>query len=232
MPRSCPPSKFTPRADRQMLKEVSKNPKMSSRYLQQALATVGVKVHASTIRKRLHKFDLHGRHGRRKSWLSEKNMKTRLKLDRVNGDKDQDFWNNVLWTDESKIEFFGQQDRGHVWRKRNSPFQENNLIPTLKHGGGSVMVWRCFAAAGPGQLTIMEYTMNSIVYQRVLEEHVRSSVKELKLMRNWTLQHDNDPKHTSKPTKNQGLAGNEDWRVLEWLSQSPDLNPIEMLWGD
>ncbi|KAI3357975.1 hypothetical protein L3Q82_002998 [Scortum barcoo] len=44
-----------------MLKEVIKSPKISSRDLQQALATVDVKVHDSTIRKRLHKFDFHGR---------------------------------------------------------------------------------------------------------------------------------------------------------------------------
>lgn len=44
MPRSGHPSKFTPRADRKMLKEFSKNPKMSSKDLQQALATVDVKM--------------------------------------------------------------------------------------------------------------------------------------------------------------------------------------------
>ena len=89
MPRSGRPSKFTPRADRKMLKEVSKNPKMSSRDLQQALATVDVKVHASTIRKRLHKFNLHGRCARRKPLLSKRNMKARLKFARVNVGKDQ-----------------------------------------------------------------------------------------------------------------------------------------------
>ncbi|KAI3372490.1 hypothetical protein L3Q82_022689 [Scortum barcoo] len=52
---------FTTRADRKMLKEVIKSPKISSWDLQQALATVDVKVHDSAIRKRLHKFDFHGR---------------------------------------------------------------------------------------------------------------------------------------------------------------------------
>ena len=36
--------------------------------------------------------------------LFKKNVKARLKFARENVDKDQDFWNNVLWTDESKIE--------------------------------------------------------------------------------------------------------------------------------
>lgn len=46
--------------------------------------------------------------------LSKKNIKARLKLARENVDKDHDFWNNVLWTDESKTELFGHHNRGHV----------------------------------------------------------------------------------------------------------------------
>jgi hypothetical protein len=39
------------------------------------------------------------------------------------------------------------------------------------------------------------------VYQDVLQENVRAAVHDLKLKRGWVMQQDNDPKHTSKSTK-------------------------------
>ncbi len=94
-----------------------------------------------------------------------------------------------------------------------------------------MMVWGCFAASGPGRLAVINGTMNSAVYQKILKDNVRPSVRDLKLKRTWVLQQDNDPKHTSESTSEWlKEKQNEDFRVA--YSQSPDLNSIEMLWHD
>ncbi len=93
------------------------------------------------------------------------------------------------------------------------------------------MVWGCFAVSGHGRLAIIDGTMNSAHNHNILKENVRPSFCDLKLKCTWVMQQDNDPKHTSKSTS-EWLKKKKKIKVLEWQSQSPDLNPIEMLWHD
>lgn len=45
-------------------------------------------------------------------------------------------------------------EKRYVWRE-DTAFQHINLTPSVKHGGGRIMVWAYFAAFGPGQVTII-----------------------------------------------------------------------------
>uniref|UniRef100_A0A8C5WC64 Uncharacterized protein n=1 Tax=Leptobrachium leishanense TaxID=445787 RepID=A0A8C5WC64_9ANUR len=58
--------------------------------------------------------------------------------------------------------------------EKGTAHQHQNLIPSVKHGGGSIMVWGCFAASGPGQIVVIDGKMNFRVYQDILQENENS----------------------------------------------------------
>jgi hypothetical protein len=68
----------------------------------------------------------------------------------------------------------------------------------VKHGGGSIMLWRCFSVAGAGRLVRIEAN-----YREILENLLQSA-QDLRLAWRFTFQQDNDPKHTAKT--NAGVA--------------------------
>ncbi len=115
-------------------------------------------------------------------------------------------WENVLWSDETKFELFGHNSKRYVWHKNNTAHHQNNTIPTVMHGGGSITLWGCFSSAGTGALVRVEGIMNRSKYQSILAQNLQASARKLKLKRNVIFQHNNNPKHTSKSTK-------------EWLHQ-------------
>jgi hypothetical protein len=47
----------------------------------------------------------------------------------------------VIWSDESSFMLFPTLGRVYVWRTPNKAYNPEGLVPTVKHGGGSVTVW-------------------------------------------------------------------------------------------
>ena len=64
----------------------------------------------------------------------------------------------------------------------------------------------------------------------ILKQHLKTSVRKLKLGRKWVFQMDKNPKHTSKVVAK--WRKDNKVKVLEWPSPSLDLNPVENLWAE
>ena len=109
----------------------------------------------------------------------------------------------ILWSDETKTELFDLNTKRYVWQKLSTANHPCKTTLMMKHGGGSIVLWRCFSVAGTGRLVKIEGTMNGVKYRQILEENLlrleENLLKEyLRQWRRFTFQQDNDPKHAAK----------------------------------
>ena len=163
--------------------------------------------------------------------MSLKNRKTRLEFVKQRLKKPLQFWNNTLWTDETKINLYQNDGKIRVWGRKGTAHDPKHTTSSVKHGGGSVMAWAYMAANGTGSLVFIDDVtadkssrMNSEVFRAILSADIQPNASEL-IGRRFTVQMDNDPKHTAKATNK--FFKSKKWNVMQWPSQSPDLNPIE-----
>ena len=137
--------------------------------LQGFTAKTGHCVHVITISQALHKSGLYSRVARRKPLLKKPHLESHLRK-AINHSRDsEDMWQKVLWLNKTWMEVFGQNAKCYVWHKPNTAHHPKNTIPTLKHGGGSIMFCGRFSSARIGALVRIEGKMDGAKYRKILE---------------------------------------------------------------
>ena len=96
----------------------------------------GITISEQMVRRRLHEVGLFGRVARKKPYVNKVNRGKRIAFAKTYREKPPGFWNNVLWSDESKFNLFGSDGKVMIWRMPKEEFDPKCTVPTVKHAGG------------------------------------------------------------------------------------------------
>lgn len=200
---------------------VKKNPFIISTEIKNTLEEVGRSYSKSTIKRCLHECKYRGFKTRCKALVTFKNREAKLLFARKRLKKPPMFWNKILWTDETKINFYQTDGKRKVWRKKGmlmlcSQSKAHHIKCQTWWSG--VMTWAYMAANGMGSLEFIDVTadrssqMNSEVFKPtcILSAHVQPNATKL-IGRSFTVQMDNELEYSSMAKSVTWSQSNRAW---------------------
>lgn len=210
-------------------RSLRENPRLSTRKLVKMLTErFSTTFSQSCVSRFLRKEGFNLEKAKRKIVISEKNRKLRLDFALIYLGRAEFLETMVVWSDETLIRAcpFGRETR--YYRRAGDP---KITQPKIQGGKFSVMFWGWMSPYGFGRLVIISGKINAQKYQEVLE---REFVDDYRLLieaagTELVFMQDNALVHTAKSTirflDSMGI------KRLDWPPQSPDINPIELVWN-
>ena len=210
------PKKITADASRALAQFIRRDSSISTRTLLTKLSLIDLDVSRKTIGRHLAEIGYQKDLPRATPMLTADHKRKRVEWAQKHLNDD---WDNTLFTDETAFQLF--RNTVERWYKGKRP------VRPMPKDRTKIFAWGGFCIKGKTSLYCFSEIMNAEFYVNILRRHL-PEIEDL-LGDEWRFQQDNDLKYTSRLAKNF-LQDNMP-EVIDWPSNSPDLNPIENLWS-
>lgn len=157
--------------------------------------------------------------------MTKEHEKARLRWAETMIDFGSSNWARTIFSDEKKWNLDGPDGLRCYWHDLR---KEKKTFFSRQNGGGSVMVWAGFWADGTTEIAFLDGRQKAADYIYTLSEYLLPSA-HLRFGTDFIFQQDNASIHTASETNDFFLE--QSINKMHWPAKSPDLNPIENIWG-